>query len=314
MKRLFGGKSAGPGWATPMDAREADELVEAVRADLLRRGLAATVADGLVTVEVEGEGEDQRFGLSNLAQLCHLLPASQWAETIAGHFDSLLAAQATQVELESMATDFERVRDLLKVRIYGDERIGGVAPEPPASWHLADGLTAVFVYDLPATVASVPAGHVRSWPLSHEELLAVALENVRREPVTQQPMDGSGPSAPQAIVGDHFFVASHAWLIPDKLPADARDGAVFAVPHRHALLFAPIVDIGIVDAINRLIVTGVSLYQQGPGSISPGLYWWRAGTISMLPSSFDGRNVTFAPPEAFVAVLNRLTGEDAGAT
>src|SRR5690606_17545092 len=99
----------------------------------------------------------------------------------------------------------------------------------------------------------------------------------------------------------------HAFLLGERLPAEANGNAVFAVPHRHALLYAPMTDMGVVESINRLIVTGVSMFQQGPGSISPGLYWWRSGSISLLPAQLDGGNVQFAPPDEFVAVLNGLS-------
>ena len=48
------------------------------------------------------------------------------------------------------------------------------------------------------------------------------------------------------------------------------------------------------------------MFQQGPGAISPGLYWWRNGTISLLPAQLDGKKVAFAPPDEFIAVLNEL--------
>ncbi len=68
------------------------------------------------------------------------------------------------------------------------------------------------------------------------------------------------------------------------------------------------VDTGVVQAINQLIVSAVSMFQEGPGSISPGLYWWREGLVSLLPAQFDGRKVQFAPPDEFVQALNRLAG------
>lgn len=61
-----------------------------------------------------------------------------------------------------------------------------------------------------------------------------------------------------------------------------------------------------VNSINHLIPMAVSLFQQGPGSISPGLYWWRHEGVTLLPAQADGRRVQFAPPDEFVQVLNGL--------
>jgi hypothetical protein len=40
---------------------------------------------------------------------------------------------------------------------------------------------------------------------------------------------------------------------------------------------------------------------------SPGLYWWRDGGVSLLPSQVEANNVQFAPPDEFVQVLNGLS-------
>ena len=136
--------------------------------------------------------------------------------------------------------------------------------------------------------------------------MAIALANVRTDALETQPMGERGASAAVACLADHFFAASHALLLAERLPPEATDGAIFAVPHRHALLYAPIVDLGVVESLNRIIVTAVGMFQQGPGSISPGLYWWRDGSITLLPAQVDGKKVAFAPPDEFVAVLNGL--------
>jgi hypothetical protein len=107
-------------------------------------------------------------------------------------------------------------------------------------------------------------------------------------------------------MADHFFAASHALLLDERLPPGAEHGAVFGVPQRHAFLYAPILDLGVIQVINRMVAATSSLFDQGPGSISPSLYWWRRGSVTALLSEFDGRRVAFAPPEEFVDVLNRL--------
>jgi hypothetical protein len=97
-----------------------------------------------------------------------------------------------------------------------------------------------------------------------------------------------------------------AFLLGERLPPEAGSSAIFAVPHRHALLYAPLVDLGIVESINRLIAVAGPMFEQGPGSISPSLYWCRAGSVTLLPSQFDGSNIQFMPPDEFVQALNAL--------
>jgi hypothetical protein len=256
-------------------------------------------------VRVTRGGESSEYGLSNLAQLCHAVGRKGWQEAIANHFENLFVAADAEAELAEIARDFEGIRSMLKVRIYAGASLGGMDAGEPVSWELASGLTAAFVYDLPTTVRTASADHIESWGKSREELLSVAIENVRADAVETQPM-GDGASAPIACFADHFFAASHAFLLGERVPRDANGSAVFAVPHRHTLVYAPLVDLGVIESINRIIVTAGSMFQQGPGSISPGVYWWRNGSATLLPSEFDGREVHFAPPDEFVQVLNTL--------
>jgi hypothetical protein len=307
MKRVFGGEpEPGPGWASPMSSAQAERLVGAVEGELQRRGLTFETADGAVRVwRGDASGQPSEYGLTNLAQVCHQVDAGEWSAIVSRHFDNLFAAEDEDARLDAIAVDLDAVRSMLKVRLFPGPGLGGFEPRPPVSWELAPGITAAFVYDLPTTVRTVGDTHIAAWGLDHGRVLAVALDNVRGDAVDMRPLADGGASAPVACVADHFFAASHALLLEERLPAAAQ-GAIFAVPHRHALLYAPIVDLGIIESINRVIATGVSLFQQGPGSISPGLYWWRSGTVSLLPSQFDGRKIDFAPPDEFVAVLNGL--------
>lgn len=307
LKRMMGGDSApdpGPGWAQPMSREEADDFVKAVAAELGRRGLTHEIGEGSVSLTRDGVANE--YGLTNLAQLAHQVGRREWSTAIASHFDSLFAAADADEEIRQRAMSFDGIRSVFKVRLYPGASLGGMEPRPPASWELAPALTASFVYDLPTTVSTANPEQVQAWGLSHEELLAVAIDNLRADAVERQTVGEAGPSAVVACVADHFFAASHALLLGEHLPASAAAGAVFAVPHRHALLYAPMADMGVVQSINQLIPMAVSMFQQGPGSISPGLYWWRAGSVTLLPAEFDGKNVQFAPPDDFIQALNGL--------
>jgi hypothetical protein len=75
---------------------------------------------------------------------------------------------------------------------------------------------------------------------------------------------------------------------------------------RHILAFQPIVDLSIVKSINALLAATPDTYREGPGSISPFVYWWRAGALHVLAGAGDGENATFTPPPAFAEVLRQL--------
>ena len=310
LKRLRGGgdqedaTATGPDWAPSMSMDEASAFLEAVGVEIERRGLTFALGEGVIRIERNDEPSD--YGLTNLAQVCHQAGRGSWTSIISDHFDNLFAAEAAQAELDERARDLDAVRPMLKVRLFPGASLGGMDAQEPTSWDEAPGLVAAFVYDLPTTVATVSASHIAGWGRSREELMAIALDNVRADAVETQRVGDGGASAMIACVADHYFAASHAFLLGERLPPEATHGAIFAVPHRHAMLYAPIVDLGVVQSLNRIIATAVGMFQQGPGAISPGLYWWRNGTISLLPAQLDGKKVAFAPPDEFIAVLNEL--------
>ena len=84
-------------------------------------------------------------------------------------------------------------------------------------------------------------------------------------------------------------------------------GVVAAVPNRHTLLWHPIVDPSALRAIDALVVMAANLCAEGPGSISPHLYWWKDGTLATLPTRETEEHYEFVPPDDFVdEVLEKL--------
>jgi hypothetical protein len=63
----------------------------------------------------------------------------------------------------------------------------------------------------------------------------------------------------------------------------------------------------VMMALNSMIPIAFGMYQEGPGSLSAGLYWWRAGKLQLLPTKVTAQSITFSPSDDFVeAVLNRV--------
>jgi hypothetical protein len=120
-----------------MSQDDATAFLEAVGRELQQRGLRHELGDGTMRVERGGDWSD--FGLSNLGQFCHQVGRASWREAIANHFDNLFAAEEAEAQLAELARDFEGIRSMLKIRLYGDARMGGIDPQPPASWSLHRG-------------------------------------------------------------------------------------------------------------------------------------------------------------------------------
>jgi hypothetical protein len=306
--RFFGSRDDVPDWAKFFAPSEYRAFLEELSLELGRRSLRFTLGDGTVNV-ASGDSESADYGLLNLAQTCHATPRAQWASTIREHFDNAFRSSCDAEEIDARAATLDNVRHCLKVRLYHTDYLSQMGESGLIHRRPADGLIETLVYDLPGSVRTVPPDHARGWGVPEEELFGLGLANVRAErpqPVRQTFDVGKG-AVLQALVGDSFFTASHVLFLEEHLGGAPEFGALVAVPHRHAALFYPITNLGVLSAVNSMIPIAFGMYQEGPGSLSSAIYWWRAGRLSLLPTKVTSQSITFSPPEDFVAeVLNRV--------
>lgn len=295
-----------PEWASFFSGSEFEAFMTKVRKYWSDRRLTARIKDG--KVEVEGNKDwPGEMGLTNLAQKCHMVPRESWGELIQGHFDSLLQSQREQRELESRMKDFERVRDLLAVRIatYDLDRSMVVWREdiPQTISYLC--------LDLPSSVVSVTPQAAAQWKVSLDELFAIGLENVRRTCVPELTRDEFEPGVPYlALTESSFFVATHALMLRRWQGFEGRYGSLLAIPHRHAVICHPINDIQTVKAVHFMGIAAYNMEREGPGSISPNLYWYRDGRFTLLPCEVKNEKFVFTPPNEFVDLMNELARDE----
>jgi hypothetical protein len=293
-----------PTWARFMDPGGFQALVDLVTAELERRGDAFTFdAEGGRVYLAQPEGS--ALGLANLAQVCHQTPLHEWPGVVAEHVGRSLDLAAEGVDTaEQMARDFDRARQCLKVRLYPSD-VGGdiflTVREPMAD------VRAVLVFDMPETIHSVHQDHVDAWGRPLDELFAIALANVKAgDPVDPKTFEIVPGASVSLLGGGSFFTASHALFLGDYLSPAPEAGALVAVPHRHAVVYHPIADEKVMVALNTMIPLAMGMFRDGPGSVSPHLYWWRDGCYTHLPTEVGESTIEFNPPEEFVEVLNRL--------
>ncbi|MBL8739744.1 MAG: hypothetical protein JNK04_01585, partial [Myxococcales bacterium] len=142
-------------WAPLLSEPSARMLLTLVEAEMQSRGVAYAMEDGAVEV-VLGDGP-QSLGLHNLAQVCAALPAADWPEAVAAHFDLVFGSAKEEAELAHVIGDFEQVRSRLRVRLY----------ESPVEAHVSRmvgaGIAAGLVFDLPSAMRSVSRAEADRW-------------------------------------------------------------------------------------------------------------------------------------------------------
>ena len=313
-----GGDTAGtvPEWASMFVPEEWAWFVATLAADLEGRGMTHRfdMDAGCVHVEVSGPVPNV-LGLQNIAQVCRTRTRDAWAKAIANHFDVAFDAK-DGAAAEELAKDWARAKSYVKLRLYREEHLPSV---PLVTWRIADGLVAVLTFDLPDTVISVRRPDRDAWPVDDEELYAIALENIQAEGPLQSNEVDVGDRATIHVLegGTTFFAASHALFLDDYLGDRGNDyGAVIAIPQRHVVLYHPIEDLRVVNAIQSMLVTAANMFADGPGSISPDLYWLppadadddddEGDLLVRLPCERTDDALRFMPPPAFVELLSSL--------
>jgi hypothetical protein len=261
--------------------------------DLRRRGYQPR----LVGPDQVAVGSNDTLGLTNLRQVCSQHPEAEWRALVAQHFDSVFA-----VGVQGVDPDWALARPNLRIRVYPPESV--VAPDQSFVWQLAPDLFAVLVYDLPETLFNVTQEAARPWGQDRDALWRTGLENMNLEPRPKVTNIGNDATPVLAIEGESYYTATNVLWLDRFMYLDPGLGAVVGVPSRHLLVAHPLRNLGAAVAINQIMAGVSGIFDAGPGSITPNLYWWRRGSLTHLPS--DRRARTFTPPAEFVQLLNSL--------
>jgi hypothetical protein len=295
-----------PAWAAFFSPVEWQQFHQAVRGYFEGRGQPFRIDDGVVTLlKEDGTPEEATFGLGNLAQLCHQVPRKQWRELIAMHFGQLETAQRESEALQARMADFAQVRDMLMVRL-AEEGALPAEMQPVAREHLP-GIVSYLVFDLPTTVQTLRREMIEPWGLSDDELFAVALDNVHAQVVpeiTRQPLRDGPPCL--VMSGESFFIGTHALLLRHHPECLGRAGALVAVPNRHCVITYPIDGLDVLQVTHLIAIVAINMYREGPGSISPRLYWYHDGAFTDLPYEIRNNTVEFTPPEEFLTAVSQF--------
>jgi hypothetical protein len=248
-----------------------------------------------------GAGGPMMVGLTDLAQKCHLVQRAEWATLIEERLGGTIA-RASSVSLQQLK--FEDVQSVLKVRIYPEDYAPPDRGQMLISRPVAPGMQAAVAVDFPETVVTVHPDYLTQWGQSADELFELGLANVRAQDVPDE--DVIGDTSVHLLSGDSFFVATRILMLEEHLKPTPEYGALVIVPNRHAVLFRPIEDASIVEAVGLLLGVADAQFRQGPGSISSSLYWWKDGRLTLLPSEMKEREIHFSPPDEFIEMLNVL--------
>jgi len=301
-----------PSWASFFSGDQYAEFRNIVEDHFRKKGQSIAWGDGILVLKPEEPGGLHQLGLVNLAQLCARNEASDWPSIVDDHFNTLDKSQSEQRVLEQRLPDFERVRELLSVRLWPEGYLKELDSARMIHRRDLPGTISALVYDLPSSIRNVTPAEIASWGVPIDELFDIALENVRETCIPDLSEQDIGNGLQVYVLSDEsFFVASYALMLEESHPDCVGSfGTLVGVPHRHVLIAFPIESLNIIQAVPKLIAIVLGMERDGPGSISPRLYWLQNREFVDLPFHIENNALHFAPPESFLEVLNLLGAGD----
>jgi hypothetical protein len=234
-----------------------------------------------------------RHSLVPLAQICNLANEEEWPEAVR----HVLGA-AERHEADGIPTDLETLRPLLKVRLYSPELLGAA---PTVKVPLAAGLVICVSVDLPESVQTLPRELARSLGLSSEELFDLGIANVQatvRAERTDRELRNGGRII--SLAGDDFFTTSLALALDDYAGPEPLHGYLVIVPNRHEVMAVPLESGRSLGVLPALVTLARDMFQKGPGSLSPYVYWVRRRRWAEVQIEESAQGVGVIGPEPFV--------------
>lgn len=241
--------------------------------------------------------------LDSLRRRLNEQPFDQWPALIADHVETFLA-QVDQDYTDPLDTDeFTTVRGLLKTRFASSDTIAGI---DIAGQYVAPGIIQVVVLEQLRTAEAVTSDQLAHWAIDTTELFEVAEANTRAADRLEIEWRNYNNAHFAILSGSDFASAHSKWL--GDYPVIGTYGALFVISHEGNLYAHPVVGPNARTAMILLGKVAANTYRSEPRPISPAVYWWRDGAISLaaITEIDPDHNVEVRPTPEFEALLTSL--------
>lgn len=221
------------------------------------------------------------YGLGNVAANAARTPERGWRSLLNAHVRGLQAAHATPKE-----RDLEQVRNRLYLKLWALEDVPLSLDEGPVREPFGADLVGLPAIDHPEYVETM-AGQEDIELLGGWDIIRpIALGNLAALHGEEIATLGEDASAQVQISIGGFFNASRVFTMPHLLRQDfllesPDHGVLFVVPNRHLVGVHPLAGPGMVAAAATMLQVATGEHD-GPGAISPHLWFWRDGVVQQV--------------------------------
>lgn len=294
-----------PGWASFFEAGEYQQFIRSVERYFEKKKITYSLGDGVLIAGTNGFGFDQ-LGLVNVAQVCKQDKLGNYSAIVSEHFDCMIRAKSFDALFDSMVNDFDKVKQYIAVRLYPREYAFYNQQSLPFGKDLMGDIYAMLVFDLPDSIVGILPEQADRWNKTFDELFSVGLQNMKEKYTVKIARHPFKDFIIWLVEGDHFYAPNIVFDLYNHPELLGSKGSLISIPHRHAVLVYPIENLEAVKALNTLIPVIHGMNQEGPGSISNNLFWYKDGHFENLPYKIEDKTLQFIPPANFLDMLNDL--------
>ena len=293
------------GVATPDDARPEESVKTLLTAAFQRGGVKFTWLDAW-HLDLVLNGRLVSASLDDVVRSWRLTPEARRGEVVERWVDATLAYPDWEARRAELAETYAAAEGRLLLRL---QPAGHAKPEHGIVREYAPGIDVALFLDVdrPANGVASPESPVTKaelarWATAELDVLAAARANTRRviEPWHVGIQELEHASRVSLVVSEDSRGASPALFLPDLLPAPAPHGVVLAVPQHDTAMIHLIGDqqrTGV--AVPWMVARAAQMFAVLPHPVSPELYWWRDGDVSLIPVERGGADWQVTPPEEF---------------
>lgn len=252
-------------------------------------------------------GSDKtEYGLDNLAQSYHIEPFKTRKDIIKNHFEGVINSGKEREELTKKIKDFNSVKEYISVRIYSQDYIDQMKNGLIYREDIPE-VKSVLVFDLPSIAINIKPEEAKIWGISESELFELGINNsITKYKVEISKNRVDDDISVWLLASDSIFTANNALSLEKNNELIGKYGSLIILPNRHAVIVYPIEDINVIKAVNKIAFLAKMMYEEGPGSLTSNLYWYRKGKFINLPYKIENKKLDFFPPEEFLELLNGL--------
>jgi hypothetical protein len=296
-----------PSWSSFGTVAEYRRFLQLVREYFAAQGRTVVINDGVVYGAESGE---KRLGLQNLAQVCHQAPPDDWPDMIAEHFTAMQESERFGKEWEARHADYAWAKQRLMLRLQPKEYLEALGDAKIVHRVDLPETVTMLVADFPTSTMSIDRETLAKWDVPLEQVFADAMANVVRftEPEWGEldPGDDS-PVTLRVLSGEGYYSTTHVLRLHEWPDQIGEHGTLIAVGNRGGALVYPIASAESFAALQMMIPIAVGTYRDGPGSISPHIYWRKPdSTFDLQRTTIEEGKLVFTPSREFTALMEKL--------